>query len=216
MDKHLEIVKDLIKQVFEANSFVLVDASKMPDNLKQSEDITNKPKQEEIKNFIEKSCGVPVELLGDVDLSFLDPEKESNLSLVEKVEQLKKFDLFKYLTNELIKAETAQIKKDAAKSSEEKKDVKKKINCINIKDIPGRIYGSLRRDSEVKCECVYHELEERLYIASKSKEDLIAAFPEDFVNDGLLSIKFNITYRVYYCIVSCTALLGYDCEQIYF
>ena len=87
---------------------------------------------------------------------------------------------------------------------------------INVRLMNKTYYGSLVPDPDVKCECVYHHLEDTLYMASNSLEELQKCVPSKLVKRLGFHTVMKMNTNVFVYEIPYNLLTEYNSEKIYF
>lgn len=89
------------------------------------------------------------------------------------------------------------------------------IKATDVTDLDKRVYGSLVKDSDSRCEIHYHDLEQKLYIACNDLEELQRAIPVDLLYDNHHGYTFNYSQGVFFYIFSYDNLVKFDATTVY-
>lgn len=97
------------------------------------------------------------------------------------------------------------------------KDFHKTISTIkatDVTDLDMRVYGSLVKNSDSRCEIHYHDLEQELYIACNDLEELQRAIPEDLLYDNH-GYTFNYSQGIFFYTFPYDTLVKFNATTIY-
>lgn len=89
------------------------------------------------------------------------------------------------------------------------------LKATDVIDLDKRVYGSLVKNSDSRCEIHYHDLEQELYIACNDLEELQRAVPKTLLYDNHHGYTFNYSQGIFFYTFPYDALVKFNATTVY-